>query len=117
MVLVFSAHSNSSMDVSRELVLASNGNLIIIPFKIDAIEPEPGKQYYLARTHWFEAMNPPSQEQINTLVSYVKSFLSDQEAPAMAKPAPQVKTDRHNLPAQLTSFIGRAKEMAEIKTP
>jgi non-specific serine/threonine protein kinase len=115
MVLVFSAHSNSSMDVSRELVLASNGNLIIIPFKIDAIEPEPGKQYYLARTHWFEAMNPPSQEQINTLVSYVKSFLSDQEAPALAKPAPQVKTDRHNLPAQLTSFIGRAKEMAEIK--
>jgi hypothetical protein len=76
MVLVFSANSNSSNDVSRELILAANSNLIIIPFKIDNIVPEPGKQYYLARTHWLDAMNPPTQDQINTLVSYIRSFLS-----------------------------------------
>src|ERR1035437_8206909 len=51
MVLVFSASSNSSQDVSRELFLAANSKLVIIPFKIENIEPEPGKQYYLARTH------------------------------------------------------------------
>ena len=49
MVLVFSANSNSSEDVSRELFLAANSKLVIIPFKIENIEPEPGKQYYLAR--------------------------------------------------------------------
>jgi hypothetical protein len=52
MVLVFSASSNSSEDVSREIILAANNRLVIIPFKIDNVEPEPGKQYYLARTHW-----------------------------------------------------------------
>src|SRR5512136_2164576 len=46
MVLVFSANSNTSNDVGRELILAANGNLIIIPFKIDDVKPEPGKQYY-----------------------------------------------------------------------
>lgn len=76
MVLVFSTSSNLSRDVSRELILASNKNLIIIPFKIDNIAPEPGKEYYLARTHWLDAMNPPTQEQIDTLVGYVKSFIS-----------------------------------------
>jgi hypothetical protein len=76
LVLIFSGNSNSSKDVGRELILASNNNLIILPFKIDDIAPEPGKQYYLARTHWLDAMNPPTQEQIDKLVDYVKSFMS-----------------------------------------
>ena len=60
MVLVFSVDSNASKDVSRELYLAANSDLIIVPFKIDGTNPEPGKQYYLARTHWLDAMNPPT---------------------------------------------------------
>ena len=75
MVLVFSAHSNSSDDVSRELFLAANSKLVIIPFKIENIEPEPGKRYYLARTHWLDAINPPTQEQIRALVECVKAFI------------------------------------------
>jgi len=98
MVLVFSADSNRSKQVGNEISLAFDNNLIIIPFKIDAIAPEPGKQYYLARTHWLDAMNPPTQEQINTLVGYVRSFLPEQGGPetvqisSMEKPpAPEVQ--------------------------
>jgi len=79
MVLVFSASSNSSADVGREIILAANRNLVIIPFKIENIEPEPGKQYYLARTHWLEAMNPPTRQQIKTLVERVKSILPSRQ--------------------------------------
>jgi hypothetical protein len=75
MVLVFSANSNSSSDVGREIVLAANHNLVIIPFKIENIEPEPGKQYYLAQTHWLEAMNPPTRGQIQMLVERVKALV------------------------------------------
>jgi hypothetical protein len=75
MVLVFSANSNSSEDVGRELMLAANNKLVIIPFKIENIEPEPGKQYYLARMHWLDAINPPTQEQINTLIERVKALI------------------------------------------
>jgi len=76
MVLVFSASSNSSDDVSRELFLAAENKSIIIPFKIEDVAPEPGKQYYLARTHWLDAMNPPTKEQIAILVNRVKPFIS-----------------------------------------
>lgn len=75
MVLVFSSNSNSSEDVGRELILAANSKLVIIPFKIENIEPEPGKQYYLARTHWLDAINPPTQEQIDALIDCVKAIL------------------------------------------
>jgi len=75
LVLVFSAHSNASEDVSRELYLAANHKLVIIPFKIENIEPEAGKQYYLARTHWLDALNPPTQEQLQNLVERVKTLV------------------------------------------
>ena len=48
MLLVFSAHSNASRDVSRELVLASNSNLIIIPFNREhhAIRRRFGSRFF-----------------------------------------------------------------------
>jgi len=75
LVLVFSAHSNSSEKVGRELFLAASHKLVIIPFKIEDIEPEPGMQYYLARTHWLDALNPPTREQIQSLVDCVKTLV------------------------------------------
>src|SRR5512137_1952218 len=75
MVLIFSSHSNKSEDVSRELILAADSRLIIVPFKIEPIEPEPGKKYYLARTHWLDAMDPPTREQVDALVKCVHSLL------------------------------------------
>ena len=81
MVLVFSASSNSSDEVSREIILAAKSKLVIIPFKIEAVEPEPGKDYYLARTHWLDAINPPLQGQINILIERVKVLVPSQATP------------------------------------
>jgi uncharacterized protein YraI len=36
-------------------------------------------EYYLARTHWLDAMNPPTKEQIAILVNRVRSFIPDIE--------------------------------------
>jgi len=75
MVLVFSAYVNSSEHIPRELSLAANSKLVIIPFKIENVEPEPGIRYYLTRTHWLDAINPPTQEQIRALVDIVKTLI------------------------------------------
>jgi hypothetical protein len=75
MVMIYSADSNNSDQVYRELFLAASKSVIILPFKIEDVELEPRKQYLLAGTHWLDAMNPPTQEQIDELVDRVKSFL------------------------------------------
>jgi hypothetical protein len=75
MVLVFSQNSNMSDEVSRELYLAANNKLAIIPFVIEKVIPEAGKAYYMGRTHWMDAMNPPTQEQIGKLTKRVKSLV------------------------------------------
>ena len=88
MVLVFSAHSNKSEEVSRELYLAANNRVIIIPFKIEDVKPEAGKQYYLGRTHWLDAMNPPTREQIHMLVQRAKACLTVGEGTDGGQPTP-----------------------------
>jgi hypothetical protein len=83
MVMIFSSNSNTSDQVYRELFLAANNNVIIIPFKIEDVKPNPRTGYILAGTHWLDALNPPTQEQINILVKCVKSFLAN---PDVIKP-------------------------------
>jgi hypothetical protein len=111
MVLVFSTSSNASDDVGREIILAANHRLVIIPFKIDNVEPEPGKQYYLARTHWLDAVNPPTQAQINALVERVKMLVPGGEALPRANPpdvsrAPRLGGERSRLPRLVLAPIG-----------
>jgi len=100
MVLVFSTSSNSSKDVGREIVLAANHDLVIIPFKIENIEPEAGKQYYLAQTHWLEAMNPPTREHIHLLVDLVKTFVPAVEAGLLVQPETGPKVLQPGQPVQ-----------------
>ena len=88
MVLVFSAHVNSSEHIPRELSLAADSKLVIIPFKIDDTEPEPGIRYYLTRTHWLDAINPPTKEQIRALVDRVKALIPVREPPPIVEGQP-----------------------------
>jgi hypothetical protein len=85
MVLVFSQNSNMSEEVSRELYLAANSKVIIIPFVIENVTPEAGKAYYLGRTHWLDAMNPPTEEQIDHLIERLHTLLTKDES--AGKPA------------------------------
>ena len=101
LVLVFSAHSNSSEEVGRELFLAASHKLVILPFKIEDVEPEPGMQYYLARTHWLDAMNPPTLEQIQSLVDCIKTLV-----PIKAPAIPEMQTPVASSPAIATPSAG-----------
>src|SRR5512141_999235 len=82
MVLVFSQNSNMSEEVSRELYLAANSKVIIIPFVIENVRPEAGKAYYLGRTHWLDAMNPPTNAQIGQLIERVRALMKEGAQPA-----------------------------------
>ena len=75
MVLIFSENSNNSDDVLNELQLAKDASAIIIPFKIGDIFPNGDMEYYLKRTHWLDAMDPPTEKQIRELVKTVILFL------------------------------------------
>jgi hypothetical protein len=75
MLLIFSSNSNNSKDVIKGLTLAVNSEVLIIPFRIEFVEPNKAMQYYLSDVHWLDAINPPTKNQINELVIRVKQII------------------------------------------
>ena len=56
MVVLFSADSNKSQQVLREVERAVQKNVVVLPFRIDEIEPTGDMEYFLSATHWLDAL-------------------------------------------------------------
>src|SRR2546430_10762599 len=89
MVLIFSAHSNKSEQVLREVQLASNSHLHIVQFRIQDVIPNDDLEYYLSAPHWLDALLPPLENHLERLKGSVKALLQMDgvEAAAAVPPA------------------------------
>ena len=85
MVLIFSAHSNKSEQVLREVQLASNSHLHIVQFRIQDVIPNDDLEYYLSAPHWLDALLPPLENHLERLKTSVKALLQ-MDAPEAAVP-------------------------------
>ena len=54
-VLVFSNRCNDSEYIRREITVAGNAQKLIIPFRIEDVEPQRGLSVRLANLHWINA--------------------------------------------------------------
>ena len=75
MVLIFSAHSNKSEQVLREVQLASNSHLHIVQFRIQDVIPNDDLEYYLSAPHWLDALLPPLENHLERLKTSVRALL------------------------------------------
>src|SRR3954463_13527508 len=67
MVMVFSSGSNSSPHVKSEIDRAFSLGKVIIPFRVENVELDKGLAYYLAKTHWLDAVTRPLDQHIDRL--------------------------------------------------
>ena len=77
MVIVFSSHSNQSDHVLREIERAVNNGSVLIPFRIEDVEPSAKMEYFLSVPHWLDAMTKPLENHIAALTKTVKSIVSN----------------------------------------
>lgn len=63
-VLIFTANSNASRDVAIEIKQAGRRDKTIIPFRLEAVEPAKGLEYYLTAVQWHDATTPPSESHL-----------------------------------------------------
>lgn len=94
MVLIFSAHSNNSGQVLREVQLAVSAHLHMIQFRIDDVLLNDDLKYYLSTPHWLDALTPPLENHLQRLEGSIKSLLNvpvqEQAKPAATASAPVV---------------------------
>jgi tetratricopeptide (TPR) repeat protein len=76
MVLVFSAHSNTSPQVRREIERAVHAVIPVIPFRIEDVLPCRALQYFIGPQHWLDAWAPPPEQHLHRLTDTIKALLS-----------------------------------------
>lgn len=74
-VVVFSSNSDKSPHVRTEIERAFNNEKIIIPFRIENIEPCDEMQYFIGSRHWLDALTPPLEGHINNLINVLNKNL------------------------------------------
>jgi non-specific serine/threonine protein kinase len=124
MVLLYSAASNASPQVLREIERAVSKGLGLIAFRAEDVPLSKAMEYLISVSHWHDATTGPLEFHLDKLVESVKALLavrgvvSEPMLPRSAEPAPTAPPPaqpQHNLPVSLTSFVGRARELTEIK--
>jgi hypothetical protein len=80
MILVFSANSNDSPQVRREVERAVHKQVSILPFRIENVLPSKSLEYFLSAQHWMDAFPPPREAHYARLGAYLKNQLPKSEA-------------------------------------
>lgn len=82
MVLIFSANSNNSSQVLREVQLAVDSQLHILQFRIEEVLLNDDLKYYLSTPHWLDALSRPLENHLDRLAASLKTLLGKPETPA-----------------------------------
>jgi tetratricopeptide (TPR) repeat protein len=93
MILIFSANSNASPQIKREIERAVNKGVTVVPFRIDDILPSKTLEYFISTQHWLDAFTPPLEKHLDSLVSILRSMLTKAGAkvagPRLKVPSPE----------------------------
>jgi RNA polymerase subunit RPABC4/transcription elongation factor Spt4 len=80
MVFIFSAISNNSQFVMRELDCAVDESMKIIPFRIEDVQASDSIKFYIKGAHWLDAFPELNDEHFDILANVVKRHLEKGEA-------------------------------------
>jgi TIR domain len=132
MILVFSASSNDSPQVRREVERAVHKQVSILPFRIENVLPSKSLEYFLSAQHWMDAFPPPRESHYARLCAYLKHQLSKtdssraatadiastQPAPILAGVAPLDGAALVRIERLLAGYIGPiARHLVKAAAP
>ena len=130
MVLVFSRNADRSEEIKKEIALAGQKDVVVIPLRVENVTPSGAMQYELVTRQWIDLFVDRALG-IDRLVRQIEEVAAvprllpkapsaleaPQESTAPADPPPALAgPERHNLPFAMSTFIGRESELQEITT-
>lgn len=99
MILVFSASSNDSPQVRREVERAVYKQVSILPFRIEDVLPSKSLEYFLSAQHWLDAFTSPREPHYARLCTYLKAMLVGPEGSRHAQGADWAEPPVHAQPS------------------
>jgi TIR domain len=92
MILVFSAHSNASPQVRREVERAVHKQLPVLPFRLEDVIPSKSLEYFLSSQHWLDGFPPPLEPHYHKVCAHVTALLDRTSAAVATAAAPLAAT-------------------------
>jgi hypothetical protein len=125
MVLVFSASSNNSPQVRREVERAVHKDLRILPFRIEDVMPSKSLEYFLSSHHWLDGFPAPCSDHYERLCGYLRQWLGDTQrqplAPETARAGPAAagseRSDGHGKRISAAELTELQTRLARILGP
>ena len=99
MLLVFSAHSNNSDEIKKELVLAGQNKLVVIPLRVEDVKPSDAFSYELATRQWIN-MFDDWERSLEQLVAQISKTISSEAQPSAAGMTAPVSTLAPPMPTR-----------------
>lgn len=87
-VLILTDESNKSGQVAREVERAASNNDVIIPFRIQQVEPSRNLEFYVSSSHWLDATEKPLANHLPSLLDAITNWQSSHSSRERKTPAP-----------------------------
>ena len=92
MVLVFTVNANNSNEIKKELALASQNNLVVIPVRIEDVAPNEAFAYEFATRQWIDLFED-WEKSMAELVELIAAILNDPPPADRPKVSPGLPGD------------------------
>ena len=87
-LLIFSGNSNQSKHVRDEIYYALSEEKIILPFRIENLDPTGAMRLHLSSLHWLDAYQPSWQAHIDRLINSASDSLGYAPTPPVQREEP-----------------------------
>jgi hypothetical protein len=75
MLLIFSSKADASQQIRREIERAVFKEMIVIPIRIEDVQPTGDFAYFLGTPHWLDAISPPFEQHLKRIAETAKFWL------------------------------------------
>jgi non-specific serine/threonine protein kinase len=124
LLVLISPSAAGSPNVQQEVQLAWEHRRPLLPLVLEATRLPAAIEYVLAGRQWIEVLDQGEGVWLTEALRALAGLgvaASSQSGPSSELLTPRtaaskVERARHNLPAQLTSFIGRERELIEVES-
>src|SRR6266550_2192021 len=87
-VLILSSHSNKSNQVVREVERAASSDSIIVPFRVENVQPSRNIAFYVSAAHWLDASEKPVEDHFAELLTAIRDWQKNEDVPGRVQPPP-----------------------------
>jgi hypothetical protein len=77
MVLILSSGANGSPQVKREVERAVNKGIVLVPLRVEDVQPSGALEYFLSTQHWIDASTPPLEKHLGQIAESIRGLLDD----------------------------------------